>query len=123
MHLILVPSGTLVPSHLLYANDVLIFVKGTEKNIDNLNALLYRFDESFCQIVNYSKSGFYSGFVVASRIHRNEAFIGLLYKGFLPFKYLLIPIFKGNPKKIQALVDIIKVKFATWRDSLLSMAF
>jgi len=44
--------------------------------------------------------------------------------GTLPFTYLGAPIFKGKPKKIyfQPIVDKVKIKLATWKASLLSMA-
>jgi hypothetical protein len=45
-------------------------------------------------------------------------------QGSLPFTYLGAPIFKGKPKKIyfQSIADKIKLKLASWKTSLLSIA-
>lgn len=44
--------------------------------------------------------------------------------GSLPFTYLGAPIFKGRPKKIyfQPIADRVKIKLASWKASLLSIA-
>jgi len=44
--------------------------------------------------------------------------------GTLPFPYLGVPIFKGKPKAayLKPLADKIKIKLASWKASLLSIA-
>jgi len=74
------------------------------------------------QIINNSKSWFYSGAMTSSRAQMIAGMHGFS-AGTIPFSYLGCPIFKGKPKGIyfQAIVDRIKAKFATWKGSLLSI--
>lgn len=44
-----IPKGLRIPLHTMYADDIIIFYKGTKKNIDNLNIL---FND------NYAKSSY-----------------------------------------------------------------
>lgn len=115
--------GSAVPSHILYADDILLFCRGSERNINNLLHLFHRYGLNSGQVISPNKSTFYEGSVSARRKHAIADFLGFK-AGSLPFTYLGIPIFKGKPKKqhLMPTADRIKSKLASWKSSLLSMA-
>ncbi|CAJ2645555.1 unnamed protein product [Trifolium pratense] len=115
--------GNFVPSHILYADDVMIFCRATLANINILKGLFQRYGEASGQIINPSKSTFYVGSISATRTNRIADMLGFSI-GTLPFIYLGVPIFKGKPKAchLQPIADRIKAKLAAWKASLLSIA-
>jgi len=112
-----------VPSHALYANDIMIFCKGKLSSIHSLMQLFESYALASGQIINPLKSTVYYGSISTARIENITALIGF-NKGSLPFTYLGVPIFKGKPKRIhlQAIADNIKARFSAWKASLLSIA-
>jgi hypothetical protein len=67
-------------------------------------------------------SKYYAVVVSPTRLNVITAMLGFSM-GSIPFMYLGCPIFEGKPKVIhfQAIADRIKVKFSTWKGSLLSI--
>lgn len=112
-----------VPSHILYADDIMIFCKGTSSNIQNLTNLFVKYAQVSGQCVNPNKSSIYAGAIPHQRLTSIASNIGFNI-GSLPFTYLGVPIFKGKPKTVhfQSLVDRIKLKLSAWKASLLSIA-
>jgi len=114
--------GASIPTHILYADDVLIFCASTKQNIRCLLKIFNEYSNVSEQIINNSKSQFYAGAMTSSR---SQMLVGMLgfSAGNIPFSCLGCPIFKGKPKGIffQSIVDKIKVKFATWKGTLLSI--
>jgi len=122
LKLILGSRDNPVPSHILYADDIMIFCKGIHSNIQNLTDLFIKYAQVSGQCVNPSKSSIYGGAISNHRLSSIATQIGFKI-GSLPFTYLGVPIFKGKPKTFyfQPLVDRIKLKFSSWKASLLSM--
>jgi hypothetical protein len=112
-----------IPSHCLYADDVLVFCNGRHSNLIALKHLFTRYAMASGQVVNASKSTFYDGSIPQARVHQIAISLGFSI-GVLPFIYLGVPIFKGKPKAIyfQPIADKIKSKLAAWKASLLSIA-
>jgi ribonuclease HI len=112
-----------VPSHCLYADDIMIYCKGTQANLIALRDLFTRYALASGQIVNASKSTIYSGSISNARLLHIANSIGFSI-GTMPFWYLGVPIFKGKPKRVhlQPIADRIKSKLAAWKASLLSIA-
>lgn len=110
------------PSHCLYADDILIFCKGTQSNIRNIMHLFELYGQYSGQLVNVHKSRFYSGALSMSRIHTLTSITGFNH-GQLPFMYLGILLFKGKPKAVhlRPIVDKIKQKLSTWKGMLLTI--
>ena len=106
--------GASIPTHILYADDVLIFCAGTKQNIRCFLKFFNYYSAVSGQIINNSKSRFYEGAMTTSRSQMIAGMLGFS-AGNIPFTYLGCPIFKGKPKGIyfQFIVDRIKVKFAT----------
>lgn len=76
--------GLKVPSHCLYADDILIFCKGTLSNIRNIMKLFSDYDDYSGQIINNGKSKFYSSSLSLSRQAAIASVTGFCY-GSLPF--------------------------------------
>jgi len=90
--------GFSLPTHILHADDVLIFFVGTKQNI---RCRLNFFNEYYAvsvQIINNSKSRFYSGDMTTSCSQMIAGMLGFS-AGTIPFTYLGCPIFKGKPKR------------------------
>ena len=112
-----------IPSHILYADDIMLFCKGTMSNIHALTDLFRKYSEASGQFVNPQKSSIFAGSISNARLNQISNFIGFNI-GNLPFTYLGVPIFKGKPKTAYFLpiADKIKTKFSAWKASLLSIA-
>jgi len=113
--------GVSFPTHILYANDAMIFCTGTKRNIRWLLNIFQRYSEVSGQIINNAKSHFYTGAMSATRVHMISALLGFNV-GTVPFIYLGCPIFQGKPKVVhfQMIADKIKTN-ATWKGSFLSI--
>jgi hypothetical protein len=114
--------GIQVPSHVLYADDMMIFCKASKKNIQQLLHIFNLYGQVSGQLINKQKSKFYAGSISNARLVTLTNLLGFT-SGSLPFTYLGCPIFMGKPKQIhlRALADRIKTKLATWKGSLLSI--
>jgi hypothetical protein len=112
-----------IPSHCLYADDVMIFCKGSKSNVQVLSQFFAKYAQISGQHISPQKSTIYSGSIPHHRLTNIAHTLGFNI-GSLPFVYLGVPIFKGKPKKIflQPVVDKIKAKLASWKASLLSIA-
>jgi hypothetical protein len=82
-----------------------------------------RYGQSSGQFVNPQKSSIFAGSIPHSRLAIIANSLGFQI-GTLPFTYLGVPIFKGKPKKchLQPLADKVKLKLASWKASLLTLA-
>lgn len=111
-----------IPSHCLYADDILIFCKGSLTNVRNIMHLFERYGDYSGQLINSQKSKFYTGGITLSRIH-TIASITEFNQGSLPFTYLGILLFKGKPKALhlRPIVDKIKHKLSAWKGRLLTI--
>ncbi|GAU48100.1 hypothetical protein TSUD_133200 [Trifolium subterraneum] len=113
----------MVPSHILYADDIMVFCKGNANSINEVANLFLRYANCSGQSINPSKSIVYAGSMTAQRHNQIANLLGFSV-GFLPFLYLGVPMFKGKPKTshFQFIVDKIRLKLASWKASLLSIA-
>lgn len=116
------PRGHTVPSHVLYADDLLIFCKGTKKNMECLMTIFNRYAEASGQCISKEKSEVYNGSIPSNKFLNIVDILGFGV-GHLPFIYLGVPLFKGKPRSIHLhpLADKIKSKLTTSKGSLLSI--
>lgn len=73
--------------------------------------------------MSLEKCKFFTGSMSAKRVNDISNTLGFSV-GVLPFKYLGVPIFRGNPRALhlQPIVDKIKGKPSAWKGSILSTA-
>lgn len=77
-------------SHLLYADDVLVFTNGANRSLNSLMALLRNYERSLGQLINIDKSSFYVGNRAQSRITHINRITGMTHKEF-PLRSKLFP--------------------------------
>ncbi|XP_057790850.1 uncharacterized protein LOC131007957 [Salvia miltiorrhiza] len=112
------------PSHLLYADDVLLFCQASKRNCIMIDSILQLYATVSGQYCNKHKSTLYFGKGVSpgrrSRLQRVLDF----NIGSMPFTYLGVPIFSGRPSsaKLRPIYDRILAHFPRWQGGQLSMA-
>jgi len=114
--------GVVLPTHILYADDVMIFCTGTKRNIRTLLNIFQSYSEVFGQVITNTKSRFCTGAMNSTRAQMILDMLGFSV-GTVPLIYLGCPIFLGKPKvtHFQSITDRIKTKLSTWKGSLLSI--
>jgi hypothetical protein len=114
--------GVDIPTHVLYADDIMIFCQGSKRNIRHLMRIFEDYDAVSGQVINKQKSKFYTGAISNARYVVISNLLGFS-PGSVPFTYLGCPIFTGRPKVIhfQSIADKIKLKLSSWKGSLLSI--
>ena len=112
-----------IPSHCVYADDLMVFCKGKQSSLEALKDLFTRYAGCSRQVMNLSKSSIFAGGVSEARLNNMKVLLGFSI-GTLPFTYLSAPIFKGRPKKIhlQLIADRVRIKLANRKAALLSIA-
>lgn len=119
-----VPRGVPSQSHLLYADDSIIFLNGSKRSVTNLLEFLGRYEQSTGQSINNSKCCFMvSKKMPISAINRLKIQTGYQYKDF-SLLYLGIPLFKGRLKVVhfKYLIDRFQSRLAGWQCRALSQA-
>ncbi|XP_019455110.1 PREDICTED: uncharacterized protein LOC109356233 [Lupinus angustifolius] len=103
----------ITPSHVLYADDILIFCRGIKRELSAIKDLFIDYAKISGQCLNLSKCKFYSTQANAKKITNLTNWLGF-GAGQLPFNYLGVPLFKGKPKSIhlQPIADRIVNKLA-----------
>lgn len=106
-----------------YADDIMVYCKGKMSGLEALKNLFTRYASCSGQIMNIRKSSIHAGGISRQRLNQIVNMLGFTL-GSLPFNYLGAPIFKGKPKRVhfQHIADKVKLKLATWKASLLSIA-
>ncbi|VFQ84579.1 unnamed protein product [Cuscuta campestris] len=99
-HLLRFNSGQVkFPSHLIYADDIMIFSRGDSRNLLKLKSTLDTYLKASGQEINLNKSKFYtSNNTTTSQIQHMEKAIGIS-RGKLPFTHLGAPICHGILRK------------------------
>ncbi|XP_058749874.1 uncharacterized protein LOC131622872 [Vicia villosa] len=112
-----------VPSHTLFADDIMIFCRGDSKSLNAIANLLRDCGNTSGQYCNFSKSLIYAGGMTINKHCSLANIIGFTVAN-PPFTHLGVPIFVGKPKAcyFQKIADNIRIKMAAWKAKLLSMA-
>ncbi|XP_058749517.1 uncharacterized protein LOC131622496 [Vicia villosa] len=123
MNLIQATRHCHVPSHTLFADDIMVFCRGDVKSLKAISELLGEYALNSGQFFNKDKSLIYAGGLSQDR-HTTLVDIVGFKKASPPFVYLGVPIFIGKSKVIHflSIAGKIKLKLATWKTKLLSMA-
>lgn len=114
------PKGLHSPSHVLYADDIMIFCWGTIAKVRKIKRLFNLYRETSGQFIRAHKSNFYYGYITSRWLENISNILGFTADR-LPFIYLGVPIFKRKPKKslLQPIANKIKAKLAAWKGKLL----
>ncbi|KAF6142719.1 hypothetical protein GIB67_018430 [Kingdonia uniflora] len=109
------------PSHLLFADDILIFANGDFKGMKALKILMEVYQSSSSQWVNKQKCKILAGSISPFRL-KNIATLFGFGVGTLPEKYLGIPLVQGRVSKatVAPLIDNIRSRASGWSGKLLS---
>ena len=112
------------PTHLLYADDIIIFYQATVDNCRSVVQILNQYADLSGQVFNPAKSRVYlsTGMDPEVRLQiGQELGIGL---DFLPFVYLGVPLFRGAPRvqHLRGIADSILAKVRRWKGRSLSIA-
>lgn len=122
LNLIRAKKYCMVPSHTLFADDIMIFCKGDNKSIKDISNLLNAYGSYSGKFCNTNKSLIYAGGMSEARHNILADSIGFT-KAFTPFIYFCVPIFVGRPKAgyFNHFADNIKIKLPNWKAKFLSM--
>lgn len=114
--------NNLVPSHIFYADDILILCIGKLFNINALKKIFQDYSMVSSQCFNLEKSYIYYEFITEFHINRIINNTGFS-KGTIPFSYLGILIFTGRVKlsRLSHIFGRIFSKLSSWKVSFLSM--
>nr|XP_011470584.1 PREDICTED: uncharacterized protein LOC105353269 [Fragaria vesca subsp. vesca] len=117
------PRNTLAPSHVLFADDVIVFFRGNRRNLSRIMRFFDEYGRVSGQVINKGKSQVFIGNSIHSRRHSISNFLGIPL-GSAPFMYLGALIFHGKPRAsyFHQIVDKIRIKLSSWVSSFLSMA-
>nr|KYP51130.1 Transposon TX1 uncharacterized [Cajanus cajan] len=117
------PGGLLL-SHLLFADDILLFCQASEGQAHLVASILGEFSRSLGLKVNLNKSKFVSSRRVSQR--RIDTLEGLLGIGHTTRigKYLGVPMTHGQPRcaDFKDVMDKIQGRLAAWKSKLLNKA-
>ncbi|XP_057770242.1 uncharacterized protein LOC130990061 [Salvia miltiorrhiza] len=112
------------PTHLFYADDIILFCTATVRNARKIQDILTYYGSISGQICSQEKSNIYFGSKVPTERRRAiQRAMGFAI-GNLPVIYLGVPIFIGRPRAsyFMPIFDRIVQKFARWKGLQLSIA-
>ncbi|XP_026416903.1 uncharacterized protein LOC113312360 [Papaver somniferum] len=120
MHYMVRKKG-IAPSHLLFADDILIFCRGNLQSLQNLVTILGMYKRASGQCVNFSKSQFYYEGGSNSRAVEISNFLGM-GRAYFPDRYLGIQLKPVIVRiiHVRQVVEKIKDKLEGWKGQLLS---
>lgn len=110
-------------SHLLFADDMLVFLNGDRRSLKNFTMLLDSYGRVSGQLANHSKSCFILPDDPHPRLIRRVSKATNFTYRTGPITYLGVPLFKGRPRIVyfQPLLDSIRLKLSNWKNRLLSI--
>lgn len=117
------PQCVSPPSHVLFADDVMVFLQGNSNHLRALMSFMDEYAMNSGQVVNKAKSLLFLGKFAMPRLNRIRRILGIEI-GNLPFTYLGVPIFVGRPKSeyLLPIADKIRCKLNSWKGKQLSQA-
>ncbi|XP_057806239.1 uncharacterized protein LOC131021166 [Salvia miltiorrhiza] len=112
------------PTHLLYADDILVFCKASVRNAKKIKHILEYYGRLSGQVCSLEKSRVYFAKGVATPMKRGINRVLGFTQGSDHVTYLGAPLFVGRPKAAQfmGIKDRIVQKFSRWAGLNLSMA-
>ncbi|XP_062020958.1 uncharacterized protein LOC133737421 [Rosa rugosa] len=117
------PLGISPPSHVLFADDIMVFLQGKPSHLRNLLSFMDEYALNSGQVINKAKSHLFLGKHALLRQNMISRLLGINV-GKLPFIYLGVPIFTGHPKSehLASIADKVRCKLSSWKGRQLSQA-
>lgn len=111
-------------THLMFADDALLFTKATQKDVYNLLNILNVYSRNSGQRINISKSGIIFGKFMEPRVRTNMEQILHMQHWENPGKYLGLPAEWGKSKVsgLSWISERVSAKLEGWKESLLNQA-
>jgi len=91
------PQGYVIPSHILYVDDIFVFCRANNKPLKILSIFLKIYGDFLGQYVNSSKNSFFTMDNFVRFVTKIQRLLSCSH-GCLPFTYLGVPIFVGAQK-------------------------
>ncbi|XP_042980144.1 uncharacterized protein LOC122310314 [Carya illinoinensis] len=116
------PRGAPIVSHLLYADDIVIFTNGGKTSLKAVSMVIKKYGEWSGQIVNERKSSiFFSKYMSLTQRRRILRTTGFS-EGTTPFNYLGIPIVAGRllMAHFEGIINRVRDHIEGWKTRLLS---
>jgi len=116
------PRGTILVSHLMYADDVVVFTNGGCRSIRCILNILNTYEKWSGQLINKEKTAMYFSKKLPMARRRNLKRLMGFSEGKFPFKYLGVLIVSGRMKigDLEELENNVKRKISGWKMKLLS---
>ncbi|XP_043699839.1 uncharacterized protein LOC122650493 [Telopea speciosissima] len=117
------PRQVFTPSHLLYVDDLFIFMKAEMASVRWVKQFLEAYGRYSGQVVNLAKSKVFMGRISSARKQQLQSVLQIPVCTF-PTKYLGVMLKKGRVQRdlILPLMDQFKKRLAAWKGRFLSMA-
>ena len=111
------------PCHLLYADDILLFMKAYKRGLSIIKEILSKYQASSGQRFNLQKSKLFLGKCNARRAHMVSSPIPIPQSS-LPSVYLRVPLFFGGSRHVFfiKMLDSIRSRLVGWKSKCLSFA-
>ena len=114
--------GTPLISHLMYADDIVIFLNGSKNSIRELLRVFEKYENWSGHMINKDKTSmFFSRKISLARKRALKRMTGFS-EGSFPFKYLGVPIVLGRLKQrhLEEMVNKVWKKISGWKMKILS---
>lgn len=111
-----------IVSHLLFADDTVIFTNGSQGSLRRMMAFLNLYEIYSGQKINLAKSSFYmADTTITQKINQVKSILNIPHKKF-PIIYLGAPLFKGAARRsyFQPILDKLRNMISIWKNKLLS---
>ncbi|KAG2684189.1 hypothetical protein I3760_10G065300 [Carya illinoinensis] len=114
--------GTLLVSHLMYVDDIVIFANDGKSSMRDLIQVLKLYEDWSGQVLSKEKSAIYFSKRIPAPCKRWILQMTGFSEGFFPFKYLGVPIVTSRLKAsdLDDFLGKVKRKIAGWKMKLLS---
>ena len=109
--------------HMLYADDILVFLKAHKLGLQRLQGLLRLYQDSSGQSFNLQKSQLFLGNFNARRANMVSSLLQI-NQATLPSVYLGIPLFISSARHLhfQKVMDSIRLRLVGWKTKCISFA-
>ncbi|XXG42272.1 hypothetical protein AAC387_Pa01g2591 [Persea americana] len=118
-----ISSVSSTPCHLLYADDILLFLKAHKPGLRTLQSLLRLYQDSLGQNFNLQKSQLFIG---DCNVRRKNMVSGLLQinPATLPSVYVGVPLFFGSARHgyFNKIMDFFSLRVSGWKAKCFSFA-